>query len=313
MLTDRQIITRFYYYLLVVVVSCLICPLATAQASVAVLSSAGEGHRYGKSADRTDAVVSESFTLRRNLICFEATVDGQLGNYILDTGAPSLIINHRGNGERVTEHQGVGSGGSVALSDYRVGSFEMAQRSIKNYWAIGLDLRSFEARTGQRIDGFVGYDLLNTGELRIDYGKETFTLRKSRRRPLHEGSAPAHVLPLELVGHLPVVTLTVGDQKLRFILDTGAGANLLNDAATLSSVTPTGSVLNIQGLDGVPADHPVVSLVTGISPQAIDLVYMPLGHLQTEGQTAVDGILGAPFLSAFTVGIDYRRRRVYLW
>ena len=314
MLINRQLCHYLRCCLLATVLSCAVAPLALAQVSVAVLSGGGESHGYdrGTARDRTETTAVAAFTLRRNLICFEARVDGRVGNYILDTGAPSLIINHRGNSDCTEDHQGIGSGGTVALSDYRVGSFEMAQRSVKNYWAVGLDLRSFEARTGQRIDGFVGYDLLNAGELRIDYGQQSFSLRKSRRRPLHGGKAPRHVLPLEMLGHLPVITLSVDEEELRFILDTGAGANLLDEATSVASLVATTEVMNIQGLDGSPADHPIVRLSTAIS-DSLDLVYMPLAHLQADDAPGVDGILGAPFLRAFTVGIDYRRRRVYLW
>ena len=39
---------------------------------------------------------------------------------------------------------------------------------------------------------------------------------------------------------------------------------------------------------------------------------MDLSHLHHDGQQLA-GILGSAFLSRYTVGIDYRRRKVYLW
>ncbi|MBB4077576.1 hypothetical protein GGR28_000177 [Lewinella aquimaris] len=260
----------------------------------------------------------ESFTLARNLIFFVATVDGEPGNYILDTGAPSLIVNHRGTAEEETTRTGIGAGGDVALTDHRVSQFEMGGRTTDNYWAIGLDLRDLEERMDQRVDGFVGYDLINTGELRIDYDDETFQLLKSTRRPQHLGKSPRAVLRFTLVDHLPIVQLNIGKKKYYFAVDTGAGSNLIDrKLVETDEVTETHEMINIQGLDGNDADCPTVridapdNLPDGAEP--LRFVAMDLDHLHTGGGVPLAGILGSEFLSRYTVGIDYRRQKVYLW
>lgn len=267
-------------------------------------------------ADRRNSVSDtpvETFTLRRNLIFFEASVDGKSGNYILDTGAPSLIVNHRGNSTH-SGYTGVGAGGSVALTDHRVEQFVMGDRTVKNYWAIGLDLRGFEDRTSQRIDGFVGYDLINSGELRIDYRQQKFQLLKSRHRPTHGGAAPRWTIKFFLVDHLPVIKVDIGGKPHYFALDTGAGSNLLDPASVAdSALVGTGKLINIQGLDGRPSDRPIVRMVDADLLGAQEFVSLSLGHLQSSDSVALSGILGSPFLSQYTIGIDYRRRRVYLW
>ncbi len=265
------------------------------------------------------AASAQSFTFERNLIFFDALVDGRPGRFILDTGAPSLIMNDRGQSRVAGSYTGLGAGGEVRLSDHRVDHFEMGGRRVKNYWAIGLDLSAFEERTDRRIDGFVGYDLLNRGELRIDYGQETFELLRSVRRPIHKGRAPRAVLKFFLLDHLPVVQLDLNGRKWYFALDTGAGANLL-DEAVVSSVAAhaTANGMNVQGLDGAAADCPVVATplpsglpVTGAG--AVEFVAMDVAHLQQPQGVQLAGVLGSAFLSRYTVGIDYRRRRVYLW
>ena len=260
---------------------------------------------------------AENFTFDRNLIFFEALVNGEPGTFILDTGAPTLVVNNRGEATHGSNYEGFGSGGSVELSDHRVEAFEMSGLSIQNYWAIGLDLRSMESRTGQRIDGMVGYDLLNDGELRIDYASRSFRLLPSERRPAHQGVEPRAVLRFSLVDHLPVVRLRINGKRYDFAIDTGAGSNLVDEhVAAELDLTATGEGMNIQGLDGRSVDADLVTLALPAEfaggRDDIHLVTMDLSHLGDNGQRLA-GILGSAFLSQYTIGIDYRRRRIYVW
>ncbi|WP_420460001.1 retropepsin-like aspartic protease [Neolewinella sp.] len=317
MLTQHYILARFFAMLALVVCG---VGMSLGQGTVGFLrtSEGAPGTPTNKSA--RVAASTQSFTFERNLIFFEALVDGRPGRFILDTGAPSLIMNDRGQGSVAGSYTGLGAGGEVRLSDHRVDRFEMGGRRVENYWAIGLDLSAFEERTDRRIDGFVGYDLLNRGELRIDYGQEIFELRRSVRRPTHGGRAPRAVLKFFLLDHLPVVQLELNGRKWYFALDTGAGANLL-DGAVVSSVAArvTANGMNVQGLDGAPADCPVVAtpLPSGLPVTAgvgeVEFVAMGVAHLQQPQGVQLAGVLGSAFLSRYTVGIDYRRQRVYLW
>lgn len=268
--------------------------------------------------ERVTVVGVQDFSFERNLIFFTAHLDGKAGNYILDTGAPTLLLNARDQAV-ATSAYGIAAGGTVALADYPVESFKMAGRDLGKQWALAMDLRPMESRTGKTIDGYVGYDLLRSGELRINYEAESFYLRKSTRKPRHEGKLPDHVFRFSFHDHLPVITLKVNGKKLRFAIDTGAGVNLLDEkVAHTSRLAAQGNDrINIQGLDGGEAIYDVVQLhlPAGLpdSDEAIRCVAMALDHLQSPGQPLLSGILGSSFLSSYTVGIDYRRRKLYLW
>ena len=166
------------------------------------------------------------------------------------------------------------------------------------------------------LDGFVGYDLIRRQELRINYAAREFSLRKSTRTPLQEGRAPDFEFNIKFVDHLPVLPLKVGNSKLRFILDTGAASNLIDNAyAKLTKVTTT--QMNIQGLDGSNANHDIVQLVgvkdLPLNEEQRSFVTMDLSHLQSPQDPQLAGILGSAFLDRYIVSIDYRRRKLYLW
>lgn len=260
--------------------------------------------------------VEQTFNFTRNLIFFEARVNGKQGNFILDTGAPTLLLNNRGNTTGHPAPVGLAAGGTVSLENQRVESFEMGGHSLGKRWALAMDLRSMEDRTGQTIDGFVGHEILRRGELRINFPNRKFRLLKSTRRPKYEGRTPVTVLRFEFIDHLPVITLRIGKQKLRFAIDTGAGANLV-DKRFHDVFVPTGDEMNIQGLDGGNEDYDMVRIpelrLAGDKVEETRFVAMDLSHLQSPGQPPIAGILGSVFLADRVVGIDYRRRKINLW
>lgn len=264
-------------------------------------------------------VGTQQFSFEGNLIFFTAHLDGREGNYVLDTGAPTLLLNARKAIKPSPTSIGVAAGGTVALSDYKVESFEMAGKDLGRRWALATDLRSMESRTGKTIDGYVGYDLIRTGELRINYQSELFYLRKSTRTPQHEGRLPDHVFKITFHDHLPVITLKVNGKKLRFVIDTGSGVNLLDSrlASTPRLATGKDRKINLQGLDGNEAVYDMVELRTPDNFRATEngivCVAMDFDHLQSDSGNTISGILGSTFLSTYTVGIDYRRRKLYLW
>ena len=316
MLIQPSFLTR--YAALIALVLCCVGQ-SYGQGAVGFLRAAESGVSTPANRAARSTAARQSFTFERNLIFFDALVNGQPGRFILDTGAPSLIVNDRGQGSATSAYTGLGAGGKVQLSDHRVERFEMGGRRVTNYWAIGLDLRAFERRTQRRVDGFVGYDLLNRGELRIDYGQETFQLLRSVRRPTHRGRAPRAVLKFFLLEHLPVIQLSLNGGDYYFALDTGAGTNLLDEAvvSTVGART-TAEEMNVQGLDGTPTDCPIVTTplptdLPALGATEIKFVAMDVAHLQQPKGAQLAGVLGSAFLSRYTVGIDYRRRRVYLW
>lgn len=312
MLINRNSIVGFVRFCLLAVL--LLASFgARSQGAVYVLK-AGEAALSGSAPEGVSA--AQPFDLYRNLIFFPARVDGRQGNFILDTGAPTLLLNRRTDTGHESYATGYGAGGEVGYDHQRVESFEFAGQRHGRTWALALDLSAMEARTGRTIDGFVGYEQLWNRELRIDYARREFQVLKSERRPQHTGAAPDHELDLDFVDHLPIVTLRIGKRKLRFILDTGAGTNLI-DHQYAALTQPTGRVMNVQGLDGNDAD---CELVTLSDPRELSLteaqrtfVDTDLSHLQTPGQPPLAGILGSAFLGNYCIGIDYRRAKLYLW
>lgn len=312
MLTKRNNIAAAIRYCLVAVLL-LMSFWARSQGAVYVLK-AGEAALSGSAPEGASA--AQPFDLHRNLIFFPARINGRQGNFILDTGAPTLLLNARHTEGAGLNSTGLGAGGEVAIGQQKVELLEFAGQKHGRVWALSLDLRAMEARTGRTIDGFIGYEQIWNRELRIDYPNHSFSILKSTRRPVRNERTPDYVLDLEFSGHLPLVTFRFGKRRLKFILDTGAAANLL-DERYVDIAEATGQKMNIQGIDGLDQDCDIVRLP---SPEGLALnglqrsfVKMNLEHLQESGEPVVAGILGSAFLNQYCIGIDYRRGKLYIW
>lgn len=305
-----------YRYYLVVLLVLLCVYTARTQDAVSVLKATLDAERI-VSTDYA-ATTEQPFVFARNLIFFPALINGETGNFVLDTGAPSLLLNTRGNDlQGHPAPTGVAAGGSVTLTNQLVESFEIGGSKLGKRWALALDLRSMEQRTGQTIDGFVGHELLNNKEVRINFPDRRFQLRKSVRHPLHEGVEPRKVLNFDFVDHLPVITVKVGKRKLRFAIDTGAGVNIIDEDKE-ELFLAVGKQMNIQGLDGKNTINDVVT-IPGLSilktgeQEDVSFVSMDLTHLQSPAGRPISGIIGSAFLRNYVVSIDYRRRKLYFW
>lgn len=307
---------HYYRYYLSVILVFLCFYSAGTQDAISVLKAVSnvervEGLDYAATAE-------QPFIFSRNLIFFPAMLNGRTGNFVLDTGAPTLLLNNRG--EDLQGHPaptGVAAGGNVALTNQLVESLEIGGRNLGKHWALALDLRSMEERTGHTIDGFVGQELLTNKEVRINFPESRFQLRKSVRRPLHNGMAPRKVMNFQFVDHLPVITVRVGKRKLRFAIDTGAGVNII-DEKNEDLLLAAGEQMNIQGLDGKSTINEVVTIpglmiVGGVEEEKATFVSMNLDHLQSPAGTPISGIIGSSFLHDYVVSIDYRRRKLYFW
>lgn len=266
-----------------------------------------------------DGLAKGSFRFERNLIFVTAELEGRSGTFILDTGAPGLLLNQRDRPVDGAIQEAIGANGPVKISKRRVEHFELGGLAFYRQPAFGLDLRAMEQRTGRRIDGFIGYDLFAGAELRIDYDRRSYSLHSSERNPTHLGREPTMTFKFRYVDHLPVITLRIEGKKLRLAIDTGASTCMIDRrvAARSGLFSDTGRLMNTQGLEGRQETFPL--LTTGppelLEGQITDLEFVSadMSHLQPKDGLTISGLLGSCFLSRFTVGVDYRRRKIYLW
>jgi len=256
--------------------------------------------------------------LRNGLLLVEAEVDGQRGNFLLDTGAPALVLNKRKFAAPATQTTlaaagSTGVNGQMAGMSYHVvEKFDWQGISFQQKEVPTLDLTSLEKKLGGLpLLGLIGYNVLSQYAVTLDYRAGQVRLRQP-----DPAAAPAPALmrvPFVLNGHLPLVALTVGGQTFQVGVDCGAQANLLDQQyqAGLAHELRKTSTAQLSGADAATravttARLPEVRLAGPLIFRRQATVFADMAHLnQNPSRAPLQGLVGYPLLSQYCPTIDY--------
>ncbi len=257
--------------------------------------------------------------LVKGLILVEAEVDGRRGTFILDSGAPALMLNQRefsapANAQSMaTADTPKGVNGTVNnLSFCNVKQFNWMGISFHDKEVVTLDLAAIEKQLDNTpLLGLIGYNLLNQYALTLDYHAARVLLRRPEATPV--AAAPLLTLPFKLRGHLPVVEVTVDGQPYQLAVDCGAQTNLLDAqfAPAFAKKLRKRTKETLRGGDNTPrtvvsGQIPEMRLGGSLAFHHQQTVFSDISHLnQKPGQANVQGIAGYPLLSQYRTTIDY--------
>jgi hypothetical protein len=257
------------------------------------------------------------------VIFVKATVDGQNGYFIIDTGVPDLILNKK-------YFQGYDSREKLT--------------GVNNYWTkvqfkkVRLQLGIIDQETEARvtnlqaieegrafpIHGLLGVNLFKDHEIVINYFDKKihlYPLDRRGERLLDNDPylAPTETLEFYLRDHLPCIQGKIGKIRLHLALDTGASVNLL-DPISLKKLRPyltnirQAKVVGIDGVSQAVSTAKLSSLQVGVLHCADMETYFYLpDEFQNEWTGHLDGLLGYEFLHQFRTTINFRKREIRLW
>jgi predicted aspartyl protease len=258
------------------------------------------------------------------LLLVEAEIDGQRGSFLLDTGAPALVLNKREFAAPATETTlaaagSTGVNGKMAgMSYHLVQKFDWQGISFQQKDVPTLDLTSLEKKLGGlTLLGLIGYNMLSQYAVTLDYRAGQVRLRRPDPTAV---PAPALMrVPFTMSGHLPVVALTVGGQTFQVGVDCGAQANLLDQQyqAGLAHELRKTSTARLSGADAATravttARLPEVRLAGPLVFRRQATVFADMAHLnQNPNRTPLQGLVGYPLLSQYRPTIDYVNKQLY--
>lgn len=271
------------------------------------------------------------FTRAGNLIMVQARVDTLEGNFILDTGAPHLVLNvtYFRDYPITTTHDedqtGI-SGSSAGVSRTKLDSFQLGELKYEQPNADMANLGHIENSKGVKILGLIGLDLLRNCELIIDYEQNLIYLHRISKK---EASGYQHVMlndtssymiiPFDLVDSRIIVNTNMKGKKLKFVVDCAAESNVLDSRLPnkiLEQVTITRRVVltgaNNKKVDALYGD--IQSLRIGNEETGkLPVLVTNLENTCFSYAGCVDGVLGFDFLSLHKVGFNFVKRKMYIW
>lgn len=271
------------------------------------------------------------FTLAGNLIIIQAAVDSEKGNFILDTGAPGLVLNltyfryYRGSPRAESEGGGitgrVETAGPAMVKKLSFGGFE-----YKEINAHRINLGHIENSRGIKILGLLGSGLFSRFEMLIDYENEVIHLhrvakseRMNYKSIYRNESAGYSIIPMQVLDGKLLMKAMIGKQKLNFVLDTGAEVSVL-DSRLSGAVFETVEMERKITLTGTSAKKTeawygrVKQVNLGpVKLTDFEVLITSLKSMSDAFGRSIDGMLGYSFLSKQKIAINFVGNEIYIW
>lgn len=261
------------------------------------------------------------FELDGGMILVQAEIDEEEHLFILDSGAPGLILNNFSKKGKKSKVSGIQ--GELNAYDVQVERFSWGGIDYSDINGISTDLSHLESLTNRKISGLIGYDLLKNYEVSVNYDQKNIEVeRKTKSRTLESGSEkPLAIFPISFWNHLPVINVKIGDEVLRLGLDTGAEINIIDQPILKkieSSIIQKQSHKKIYGLGHTNTKSTRIMVdrtrVKCLGFRQMEYVVTDLSGLELDDEKkGIDGILGYPFLSSCHFSIDFENQVLKVW
>lgn len=271
------------------------------------------------------------FSRAGNLIIIRVKVDTTEGNFILDTGAPGLVLNipyfrNYTAFEQPDEIQGGITGRVEDAGKVHVDSLSFGPVHYYKAEAGRINLGHIESRKGIKIHGLLGMQLFKHFEMIIDYENNLIYLRhlskkedKHYRHPLLRDTAAYIETPVNFIENKLITYVYSAGKKLSFVVDSGAESNLI-DSRLPDKIMDNVLVNKRVFLSGTGSTR-VEALSGSINTLRIgsyDVANLPvivtnLEKLCFAYNRCLDGMLGFDFLSRQKIGFNFVTRKMYIW
>lgn len=271
---------------------------------------------YGTDVPRS---LETKFDLSGGLIFITDEEGQEPCNFLLDTGAPTLILNEQAS-PCLSSAMVVGVNGNSSISNKKVKDFSVQGMPVGNMRSYLTDLSSIERVKRKAIKGILGYKVLKAFELFIDYDRRYLMLFEQGASDLHAFIKPVDAIPLYVKGHFPIVKVKIGNRNYFFAIDTGAEVNVINkrwEKKICKKLDRPKINHLVQGLGPKPIVMssmrlPEISIGEEVHAE-MEFVFADLEYLNQANGFELDGILGYPFLSSGKFSINYKDRKLYVW
>lgn len=270
-------------------------------------------------------LMQANFELAGNLVCVKAKIDGSEGNFLIDSGAPSLVLNSRYfSGDEDNSVAGMGISGTIVSADLaHVANFEWNEFSMRDFDALNLDISHLENALDRQILGLIGFQELQNFEIIFDYQKQKMTLYQlneaGEKISNEKWEEPDLMIDFTMSSHLPVLQGQIENVFLNLGLDTGAESNLI-DAKYERFLIDNFEYSRQDTLRGADQNFSIVSSgkIDGLQIGEMNYddmitVFSKVIHLNVPGEITLDGLIGYEFLSRQKTAINYRKKQISLW
>jgi len=262
-----------------------------------------------------------------NLLLMEVNINGMTGNFILDTGAPCLVLNktyfREGYNQSAQLATGITGEGSEVLRT-RVEKLQIQELYYENLEAEITSLAQIENAKGVKILGLLGTNLFTEFELEIDVRGDFVTVYKldkdgERIEKQTETKTADIKIPFKLTNNIIFLKGKIKDKELNFCFDTGAEVNVLStnvNRKLLSEfiIKRRAILMGVGGQKAEVLSGYVKQITIGEIPLNNMQTYLSsISELQNVYETFFDGMFGYPLLFNGVVNINFKKNEFLMY
>lgn len=258
-----------------------------------------------------------AFRFVHGFIITRAEANGEVGNYIVDTGSPELILNSNHFPVSPSVDRGFGLTGELNLFQSKLKFFKWNGEEWKKKEAYAIDLSHLENLLGIELHGLIGMDMLKHTALYIDYeARKIAAFQGVKAESLQEAEI---VVPMTIQDGLPCMQLGIETGTFLFGIDSGALSNFVDSHSMsnlLTSEKQTDDIYLVRGLDATK--RKVYSyrwdlLKVGKRTITVNMDFLAINLNDLHNEGLLKGILGLPFLAQASILLDFQNREVRFW
>ncbi len=274
-------------------------------------------------------IISVPFKMAGKLILVQALLNGVKRNFIVDNGAPKLILNSRYTAKRLDTNEKVissakGINGNISgLDIVKIGTFDFSGISLSNQDVIATDLSHLETELKTEIYGLIGYEIYKDYDLLFDYKSKILTFLNPEKTSVYlAGKFDKHhfdTIPvsMEVAGqHLAIINASIAGENYKLAIDCGAESNLLDDTLFVRLKTELRK-LKTDNLNGADKGTKIVqsgklkTLKLGAKDfKKIKTVFSSMKQISEGYKVQLDGIIGYEVLSKQKTLLSYQNKQL---
>jgi hypothetical protein len=270
-------------------------------------------------------IIEIPFTMVGKLISVKVLLNGEPRTFILDSGAPNVILNSKYISEqdstikKISSSKGV-SGNLSGMDIENVEHLDFYGIQLNNQDVITLNLSHLEESLETEVYGLIGYELIKDYDLIFDYEKLKLTLINpatfEKYRSENLADANLQKIPFELEGHIPIVKSQIGSLTLAFGIDCGAETNLISDKLfeTIKKHTIQIKTDTLIGAENQPKEvykgKVKKTKIGSRSFKNLSTLFNDISHLNEGYKIDIDGLIGYEILHKQITLISYVRKEM---
>lgn len=269
-------------------------------------------------------IVKVPMQISNAMIIIRAECCGITGNFILDSGAPCLVLNSRYIDAEKNNLINIGQGSGINSSFDDVYVTPAADLSfngirMKNQSAAVVDLSPSEQNLGFDLLGLMGMSIYQDYDLLLDYENSVITFIRPELSEKYiadnYGQSKIEINPFVMSHHMPIVKGTINECDLNFVVDTGMGNNMI-DKTIFDSIRGDVNILGQVNLVGVGESAlldqgEVKNLRIGQRMFRNTMTtFANIDHIKAVSDVPIDGLIGYEILSRQKTLLSYHNRRL---